>query len=225
MQEMAICSTSKTAAKRDCVITAFCRGAGRVCPCPNSWFCLPKFLISINISEHWKAVNFPSSHSQFIASGGNKHHTFSTSDLPWAEQDLFYLDHTLCGVFIKQSTLKQSSAQGGLSWAIHWTLFGELVNISEMWKWQKMLVKRMENGVGKLGQSGQEPGSAGKLWILLEIVGQHLPSIPRHTMGRSWGSTLSYRHLEWHFLSDCTKQRSHISKFIEYFIRSIRSMI
>lgn len=123
-------------------------------PCPNSWFSLPKLLISINISERRKAVNFPSSHSQFIASGGNKHHTFSTLDLPWAEQDLFYLDHTLCGVFIKQSTLKQSSAGGGLSWAIYWTHFGELVNLSKIWKWHKKLVKKMEDGVGKLGQSG-----------------------------------------------------------------------
>lgn len=151
MQEMATCSASKTAARRDCVITAFCPGAGRACPCPNSWFSLPKLLISINISERWKAVNFPSSHSQFIASGGNKHHTFSTLDLPWAEQDLFYLDHTLCGVFIKQSALKQSCARGGLSWAVYWTHFGELVNVSQIWKWHKTLVKRMENGVGKLG--------------------------------------------------------------------------
>lgn len=169
---MAMCSASKTAARRDCVITAFCPGAGGDCSCPNSWFSLPKLLISINISECWKAVNFPSSHSQFIASGGNKHHTFSTLDLPWAEQDLFYLDHTLCGVFIKQ---KQSSARGGLSWAVYWTHFGELVNVSVIWKWHKKLVKRMENGVGKLGQ---EPGSAVKPWDVLKIVGQHLPSIP-----------------------------------------------
>lgn len=83
---------------------------------------LPKLLIFINIREHWKTVSFPSSHSQFIASGGNKHHTFSTLDLPRAAQDLFYLDHTLCGVFIKQRPLKYSSARGGLSWAIYWTI-------------------------------------------------------------------------------------------------------
>lgn len=40
--------------------------------------------------------------------------------------------------------------------------FGELENISEICKRQKKLVKRMENGVEKLGKSGQEPGSAVK---------------------------------------------------------------
>lgn len=172
-------------------------------------------------------LNFSSSHSQFIASGGNKHHTFFyiRSTLSRVGFILFRPHIVQCIYKAETSEIQFCSGRSQLSrifnnhtlqQAGEYQCNGQVTE--EASQYNGKLVQ--EPGVGQ-SRSPEPTGNSEPSCKSLRIF----PTSPLLAMSHHWGSTLSYRHLEWHFLSDCTKQRSHISKFIEYFIRSIWTMI